>query len=38
MRQLKEYFLAAHNSEGNLIENNEVMTRLEVIKKTHKKY
>ena len=33
LRQLEEDLLTALNSEGNLLENNEVMTRLEDIKK-----
>ena len=33
LRQLEEDLLTALNSEGNLLENNEVMTRLEEIKK-----
>ena len=33
LRQLEEELLTALNSEGNLLENNEVMTRLEEIKK-----
>ena len=33
LRQLEEDLLTALNSEGNLLENNEVMTRLEKIKK-----